>query len=894
MEQTGGNIIHLSFLLPFLQKHTSIIRKEVIMENITISKGMRLLDKIENINYRVLHVTTEYTILVNMDVLNRIELIMKGSEIIRDQLANQTMEVVSEPLDYALVNIDFLSESAKIKYQRNKLIVDLINTTYAPDYLGLMSRKNKPVIEEIIKRSNMSRAAVWRTIIKYLQSGCREYSLLRTNTKLSTKDNPTAHKRGRTSDVKECNGKNLTEKDKQNMNIYMNKYLSNQGKSARHCYYQLINDCYTDAITVDGNLVYKKFSSDQCPSFYQFRYYIREHSTKEKRREAKLGKRNFRNSERLLTGTALNGVFGPGDICEIDACELDIAVVSATNRKKTVGSPVVYFIIDVYSRLILGASISFDNNSILAMTNCLASLVEDKREILKSVGIQFQPTKSVLTLEDAMPSGIKPHVLRMDHGSDFISKQSQLIANELNIELQYVPPGTGSLKGIVERSFRSFQSYFTGETEKAGTKEHNNISKHNREAVLTIEDVKKIMYLFILAHNTTVKEGYDLTPDMVANKVGSVPAEIWRYGIQHAGNPAYITDVRQFLYSLLVPEKAALKRSGIHYQGLRYIPDLNEDTEIGDVMLSARGGSIPFNIRVDLRSTRYVYYMDKKGILHSAHMVKDTIHEALATLTWPQYLAHHKEASKLLRQKQVESDEMNMALYRTSLDVIDKAKALSGKGNADTKNMRETRALEKARVAKELSFDKKFGLGTVPAIAEPEPKSLPNKASFNAEPKSYTKEESPQVPVIRANKILNPESTDTLNPASVPKKRGRKPNSFKDIKKFAEPRVNPPKQKTVKTDSKAETKGNEADNMLPWKGNVIAEPAVKPAFSENLSDFQTKAAESQTNVSDFQDNAMEEQTSSMETEHILTEEERRKKVLQDIIDMCEEYEDGDY
>ena len=26
----------------------------------------------------------------------------------------------------------------------------------------------------------------------------------------------------------------------------------------------------------------------------------------------------------------------------------------------------------------------------------------------------------------------------------------------------------------------------------------------------------------------------------------------------------------------------------------------------------------------------------------------------------------------------------------------------------------------------------------------------------------------------------------------------------------------------------------------------------------------------------------------------LTEEERRKKVLQDIIDMCEEYEDGDY
>ena len=101
--------------------------------------------------------------------------------------------------------------------------------------------------------------------------------------------------------------------------------------------------------------------------------------------EKRLGRREYRNQKRLLTGTSLNGVSAPCDIVEMDACELDISVVSATDRSKAVGSPVVYFMIDVFSRLILAASISFDNNSILAMTNCLASLVEDKEELLKSL-----------------------------------------------------------------------------------------------------------------------------------------------------------------------------------------------------------------------------------------------------------------------------------------------------------------------------------------------------------------------------------------------------------------------------------------------------------------------------------------------------------------------------
>ena len=72
--------------------------------------------------------------------------------------------------------------------------------------------------------------------------------------------------------------------------------------------------------------------------------------------------------------------------------------------------------------------------------------------------------------------------LGVDHGSDFISKQAQRIGQQLNVELQYAPPATGSLKGVVERSFRSFQSEFIDLTFGAGTKNHDALSKPNREA----------------------------------------------------------------------------------------------------------------------------------------------------------------------------------------------------------------------------------------------------------------------------------------------------------------------------------------------------------------------------------------------------------------------------
>ena len=700
------------------------------VKNISIGRQTCLYDTKINTRFRVLNITKDFVVLINMDTFLKLDIRLSTMQKIRKQIHDNVLEIIETKDNTTVVDFETLSESQKKKYTRNKLIIDAINNEYAPNYTGLLGKSNKPILKEVVKRSNLEKKNVWRIIIKYLQSGCKESSLLRTNTIPNTKNKPTVRKRGRRGNIEECCGKNLTEKDLKIMSDYIKPYLSNQHLTIVKCYDDMIMEKYCKEI-FDGknnSYTYQELPPNQRPSLRQFSYFLKKHTTKEERQAAKTGKREYRNSKRILTGTSLNGVNAPGDIFEIDACELDISVVSATDRTKAVGSPVVYIMIDIYSRLIVGASLSFDNNSIIAMTNCFASLVEDKKALLEAFGLSIAPTQSALTLDDIMPSFIKPKVIRSDHGSDFISKQTQRIANELSIELQYAPPGTGSLKAIVERSFRAFQSHFIDLTIDAGTKEHTGISKHNKNAKLTIDDVRHLMYAFILTHNTTQHESlYDLTPDMVSKKVGRIPAEVWRYGIQYAGNPSYITDAKQFLYTLLIPEKAKLRRMGIVYKNLRYIPDLDNDLTISDKMLFAGNGSLPFDIRIDPRTVSKIYYLDNNSTLHTAKLVDDAIHRELAQMTWPELDAFRKEEKRLLAEKNVESEKNRRVLRRISKDIVTNAKRLSGKEKTDTKHMREAKALEKSRVAQELALP--IAPATLPEAKLAEPKPIEEKSA---------------------------------------------------------------------------------------------------------------------------------------------------------------------
>ena len=213
-------------------------------KSVTISRFMKLHYVKNNHNYRVLNVSSEGVTLINMDNPNRIDISLCGGRELRNLILSGEVEIVEEPEESTIINEEFLSEHVRRNYLRNKLIIDAVNAKYAPDYLGLI-RKRKPVVKEIMERSNLSPRSVRKIIIRYLQSGCKEIGLLRRERTDNLKDRTTAHKRGRVSDIPERNGKNLTDADRNNLSEYAKKYLANPLITKKKCYDDMINEKYS-------------------------------------------------------------------------------------------------------------------------------------------------------------------------------------------------------------------------------------------------------------------------------------------------------------------------------------------------------------------------------------------------------------------------------------------------------------------------------------------------------------------------------------------------------------------------------------------------------------------------------------------------------------------------
>src|SRR5699024_5160237 len=67
------------------------------------------------------------------------------------------------------------------------------------------------------------------------------------------------------------------------------------------------------------------------PTLKQFLNYTRVRVPQEEIDKAKTSAREQRNNKRLLLSDNLQGVMGPGDLWEVDECEIDLSLVSVEN-----------------------------------------------------------------------------------------------------------------------------------------------------------------------------------------------------------------------------------------------------------------------------------------------------------------------------------------------------------------------------------------------------------------------------------------------------------------------------------------------------------------------------------------------------------------------------------
>lgn len=682
--------------------------------------NVRSADRLKTGRYRVLNIRNGLVTLCEMDV-SSFKLNVQVLTYLQDMLYDGMIEIESE--EKLVFDYEKLSEYQKNIYTRNLSIVNAVADAYGPDYLDLATHKPKPLLKKLEDEYGLSNFTVRRIIRLYIQSGFNNSSLLDQAQFMQKKqDNYScyAKKTGRKCE-NVITGKCLTSEDIAHFAEALEKYKKGRKKTFKSVFLLMSDKYYSEEITCDdGTQLIKLLPASERPSFRQFTYYCSKHLSKEEKDRIKTSAMEQRNNKRLLLSDSRYNVEGPADRVQMDEVEVDMSIVSSLDPSITVGRPIVYVMHDVFGSNILAIGISFDNNSVLGMTNCFLNLAQNKVEYCARYGITIS--------EDMWPSCYLPGRILVDRGAEYRSYEAKRIFRELNIHRELAPAGSGSMKGLVEQWFHQMHSSQNPSLEKHGLIEKRHDSKHHKEACLTIDDFTVMLINFVIHHNCSVLSDYPLTADMISKRVDPVPVEIFKYGCEKYGTPKPISNIPQYYFSLMLPQSAKYDRRGIRCNDLFYIN--RNDHELLADMYNAHTKRIKFPVRIDPRDVGSVYYIRNNRIMRASLNSDKTGNADVTGMTLSEWTLIIKSLRARRRSLEINKQQFDAYIEKVNELIVKNAKKVVTNQPA-TQNLLENRAKEKHLESNSLRMfdylnqylDEQFGETVSASLSEAE---MPN------------------------------------------------------------------------------------------------------------------------------------------------------------------------
>ena len=678
--------------------------------------------QIGEVDYRVISLFEEGTILCKLNTgklelsywtLKKLfSLIEKGEAVID----HDTEHVVDE---------EQLSDRARKDFLYKKEIMQRIVEVYGPEFIQLQGRGPIPVIDEIVKENILSRSTIRRLIVRYLQSGLKDYSLVdRRAFRRSGEINAYKKRTGRAATT--GTGIPLTEEVLRHFDEALQEYKSHNNKDAIEtievAYLHMLDRHYSEVRYLeDGSVERHILPKDQRPTLRQFRYYVNKALSEEEKRTIQTSAREYRNNERIRLGSSETNVTDAYDMIEMDAVEFKVSLVDEEGRLLTVGKPIIYLMKDVATRMILAASIGFDNNSIVGCTNCFANLNEDKQALCEQYGIKLEDPRLWLT-------GYKPRRMRFDNGSDFISKRVEEICRDLNIQRDLTPPAGGSFKGVIERSFLDAHQKLDNAFRGYGHISTAHDSHHHEEATLSIFEFTKIFYAYVLSYNNSLNEGLTLTKNMIEQDIPQVPWKVMQYYL-NMHKPQMLPFGDEYLKVLLIPAKASLSGDGITVNKLNYLNMGDEDLVEEMRRLNRKRKSFP--VLYDPRSINKIYYLKEHQLLRASLNLNHGKQRSYQNMTLAQVNDLFKKAKETREEAREESLQNRVDAMRVNNKVVQDAKEKKGKGKTDTKNMRQNREDEKQSHSYEQTLEGRIGDA---ALLPPQDEALDSERALEKKP----------------------------------------------------------------------------------------------------------------------------------------------------------------
>ncbi|SEO90529.1 Integrase core domain-containing protein [Amphibacillus marinus] len=424
------------------------------------------------------------------------------------------------------------------------------------------------LIKEATKEFGVSNKTIIKYLRKYWQRGQVINSLLPDYINCGNKgDIAYRNKTGRPRE--HGGGILITESIKEVFRKSINKYYLTKSKpSLTHAYEMMIKDYFKEGYIYTENKK-KMILKDEkdIPSYRQFSYWYKKMYGLEDVIKKREGEAAYERNHRKLLGSTEYDSLGPGSLYQIDATPADIFLLNRFNKNWLVGKPTLYFVIDVFSRMITGFYISLNNASWISMATALQNAFSDKKEYCEKIGIEISNS-------DWPVKGL-PSAIIGDRG-ELESGFADSLANGVGIEIHNNPPYRPDWKGIVEKLFHSshelMRPLLPGYLHKGSDKRGSKDFRH--EATLTLDDYIKVIVYFIKFYNHNhYMPNYERNEYMVKENVRPIPIELWNWGLKTYGNLRTLNKNLVDFY-LLPTDIASITAEGIRFKSLLYSCEL--------------------------------------------------------------------------------------------------------------------------------------------------------------------------------------------------------------------------------------------------------------------------------------------------------------------------------
>lgn len=302
----------------------------------------------------------------------------------------------------------------------------------------------------------------------------------------------------------------------------------------------------------------------QAPSLRQFRQVAAELDW-----NLDLTKRNVSTStwslkHRGVLGKSRDRVWGPAGRFEIDATIVDVYLVSVFNRAWIIGRPVLYVVVDVFSRMVVGFYLGLEGPSWEGARFALFNAFSSKVDFCRQFGVEIT--------EELWPCHHLPHKVLGDNG-EMKSKASDALSKQLGITVQNAAVRRGDWKPNVEQQFNLINNHTVHFEPGALNPRLDEVQRRKcqLDACLTIPDLTRILIHRFIKYNLSAYKADALPQEMLGeNLKDATPRAVWAWGMENLTCDAKALGREQVWTKLLPTAMGTIRRDGIVFHGRRY------------------------------------------------------------------------------------------------------------------------------------------------------------------------------------------------------------------------------------------------------------------------------------------------------------------------------------